>query len=458
MPPKRLGRRVKRPWRRLLDNKGGDTQAAGAAQENIQRRVEAGKKARAETKDAAGRLALSGVGPEAVRQLSEEPDEETMGQAAQILAARKKMQESRKRLADLAGQIDNTDDVTKLPRGMAVVEKPLDDAAALDAVAHDLDQANLTHRMNELISTSNSPELSPGLARHLSVGHNATLGTIIAAALPGANQLDPLVHDTLGVSVAAHAIARQIAATGDADLVRNSLENVHLATQAQIAQEGVMKAGEYLAAAEQIPDTPVAEHAEGVAGALLDLDRKEELLDHARAAAGVARGRVEATAGVIAAMQGIGALPDGSVQTTLGQISPAEAVENLGALGLTKPTRTDHEGNVVEPGDYTLHHDGVNAIVEVHPQGLDKLIGKPDPELARRDTRSRAIKRGELDTPDFHPEGITKRVKTTLDLQPEQFVQTGHILRIPTGTSQGDMENLVAEHIGARIQEGQDPL
>lgn len=445
-------------WRRLLDKSGGDVEGAQSAKQSIERRTQAAARARQDTKEAAGRLGATGVGPEAVKRLSEEPDEETMDQAASILAARKKMLDSRKRLRELSREIDSADDISRLPRGMAVVAQPMDDAAALDAVAHDLDQANLTHRMNELIKTSNSEELAPGIGEHLSVGHNAALGTIMAAALPGVAQIDPLVHDTLGVAVAAHAIARRVAAAGDTDNVRGALERVHVATQAQIAQEGTKKAQELLAAAAEIPDVPVAEHAEGLAGALLDLEHKEALLDSARSAAGVARGRVEATSAVIAAMQGIGQLQDGSVLTTLGQLSPAEAIEHLAAVGLTKPDRTDGEGNVVEPGDYLLHHDGKNAIVEVHPQGLDKLIAPEDTELANRAERSRAIKRGILDDPSFFPAGITRRVATSMDFKPEQFVQTGHVLQIPEGTSDKDLTDLISEHIGARIQEGQDPF
>lgn len=445
-------------WRRILDSKGGDVDAAGAAQEAIGRRVEASQNARAQTRQAAQELGQVGVGPDVVRQLSEEPDQETMAQSAAILAARKRRQEGKKRLGDLARQIDAGGDLDRLPRGMAVVEHPLSDDEALNAVAHDLDQATLSQKMNELIQTSNSDALAPGLERHLSVGHNAALGAIMAATLPGSVQVDPLTHDTLGVSVVAHALARRITAKKEARLVLDALSQNHVATQAKIAQEGVEQAQEHLAAAEQIPDTPVADHPEGLAGALLDLDRKEEHLDMARSAAGVARGRVEATAAVIGALQGMGANADGSVLTTLGAISPREAIDALGAVGLTKPTRTDEQGNVVEPGDYTLHHDGTNAIVEVHPQGLDKLIEPEDQEKADRARLSRAIKLGKHDTSDFHPEGITRRVKTSMELDPGAFVQTGHVLRIPEATSPDDVAALVTEHIGARIQEGQDPF
>lgn len=447
-------------WRRLLENAGGDADAAKEAGVNQEKRQEAAKKAKESTKAAAERLGEAGVGPEAVKSLSEEPDDDSMENAAAILLARKKSQDARKRLKSLQRDIDGSDDVTKLPSGMAVVATPMSDAEAMKHVAQSLSEQAMTHAMNDLVNTTNDLGGHGELRRHYSVGSNAAFNEIMAAALPGAGFIDPLTADILGTSVIAHAIARRVQAggEGDASAVAEALEGTHLATQEAIARKGVEKAQEYLAAAGEIEDTPIADHPEGLAGALVDMERKESLLHQAQASAGEARGRVEAMAATIAAFKGIGRSKEGGVLASLGQISAEDAVKNLAAAGLTQGSRFDEDGNLLQQGQYTLHHDGTNASVEVHPDGLDALVKDPDPDMQERTLRSQAIKAGREDDPTFHPAGITTRPKTDFDFNPALYVQTGHVLRLSPSMAGEDMTRAVAEHIGARIQEGQDPF
>jgi hypothetical protein len=444
-------------WRKLL-TEHGDAQSAREAQENSAKRQAAGEKAREGTASAAAKLADSGVGPEAVRSLSEEPDEDTMQAAAAILLARRKMQASKQRLSKLRRDIGDVDDVTRLPRAAAVVATPLSDEDAMKQVAQSLGEASQTAAMNELVTTSNALDEHGQLRQHLSVGQNAALNEVMAAALPGGGFVDPLVQDLLGHSVVAHAIARRVSQLGDGDAFKSAITSTHLRTQEGIAREGVEKASEFLAAADEIPDEPVASHPEGMAGALVDLEKKDSLLNRARGAAGVARGRLEAMASLVGAMDGIGAGKDGSVLTNLGAISPLDAIKNLAAAGLTEPSKFDDDGNLLEQGDYTVHHDGVNATAEIHPQGLDKVVGQASQEDQARAASSLAIKRGAQDDPTFHPAGITQRPKTTFDFDPSQFVQIGHVLVLAPGSDGNTVAQSIENHIGARIQEGQDPF
>jgi len=333
----------------------------------------------------------------------------------------------------------------------------MSDKEALDAVAKSLSQESMTRAMQRIVHGTNDMEAESGtLRQHYSVGQNAALGAI-SQAVDGTIQ-DPLLVDTLGASGAANVLAarwRSSMSPQEFEAVKSALQEQHVATQEAIAKEGMDRAEDYQKQAEAIEPIPNPDTPEALDAALADHARKVELLKMARQCAGTARGRLEASAALNEAM--LHTKP-GSVMANLGAKSAQDGLEAAYALGLTDPSTYDEKGNIKHEGEFTLHYDAGNRILEVQPKGLAKLAQVPDPAAVRRAQVTTDIKNGKYDEPGWLPGGIISRPASLYEMDPIVAHSADHQMRVEATDDSAKLESKLRNLIGGLLDNGRDAL
>jgi hypothetical protein len=438
--------------RSFLERSDFDLQEALSRQKASTARHEAARETRAATQATARDAEAAGAGPLVARTLDTAPRARHVGDAVAILTAEKRLRQH------AAAADEASDTLSRLPKAAPVVVSPMSDEEAMQAVADTLSQETMQRAVESLVHTTNQLETAAGTLRaHYSVGQNAAFNSI-AQAVDG-SVLDPLLVDQLGPSGAAAVLAakwRQEKTPQEFGQLRETLAEHHIATQEGIATKALTRANSYLDDAHRLADVGSPATVEAAEAAIEQQSRRVELLRMAREQAGVARGRLEAAASLNHALM---RPADAPVQVNLGAIGTEAAVERCAALGLTDPSRYDAKsGFQTHQGQFTLHNDGQNLILEVHPAGIAQLATASNPEAQERAVRSAAIKNGEHDDPDWLPDGISRRPTSAFEADPLVARTIDHTLRVEEAHSPEQMAQALKEHVGAMIQEGRDPL
>ena len=438
--------------RSFLERSDYDLDQAIRKRENMHAAQDAQRSNRQAAQVVNNSLAQDEIGAHAIKDLPVEPQAENLGAAVDVLKAEQRMRNAVKQARELAPS--NTGASNAMSAVLETTE--LSDSDALDAVAKSVAQQHMTDSMLRIVGGTNDLDFGGSMQQHYSVGISSALNDI-AAAVDGST-VDPLLSDMLGASAAASALVarwRSTMAPAEFDAIKGALVDQHVATQEKIANEGMDRAEEFLkqaAAIEPIenPDTP-----EALDAALADHARKTELLKNARQCAGVARGKLEAAAAINEAA--LHAKTNG-VQANLGPKSNGEALDIAYGLGLTEPSRYDAHGDLTHEGEFTIHQDGPNRVLEIHPAGITKLAHAPDPSVRYRAEQSEAIKNGRRDEAGWLPEGITRRPASTYELDPIQVRSADHQLSIGPEDDAGTINSKLRDHVGALLDSGRDAL
>ena len=358
-------------------------------------------------------------------------------------------------------------------------DKPIDEklfgkpyfveSRALDkAVAADLENTIAETRTRAFLSELEAGERDPVLAdledgqrrealeRHVSAGsynalNNAALAILKNAAIPRD------VADVLGAAGTAQLLAHAIRASrpDDLDVVREAIEDYHLANHTEQSAAAVTEArGLFdqakeveLGAAENVPDLATLQELNG---------RRRDLLLKARERLGFALGEMEANAALVMALR---SGPVKEIPVALGPVAAEAAIRQARAIGLGRD-------------DYALDFDGTNRFLTVKASGLDKLVAPANPAELAATEEVLAIKRGERDEEGWLAPGLTTRPQTSFDdpgrvlpslgahqMQTRPFDQwgVGEAAGLSGGGTAGDPVADLEDHIGARIADGEHP-
>lgn len=442
--------------RGFLERSDHNLDEAKAKMESVRSLHEGARASHAEVKRVAQQAGAEDTGPEAISRLDTTPKVENVGQAVDILKAHAQMKSAQNRAKVAMREIAEVDDAAKIPKSLLAVTQPMDESAASKAVADALSQQGMTDAMMRIVGATNDMEGAGTLQAHYSIGQAAAINTV-AQAVNGTT-IDPLVMDTIGVAACAQALANQWRESMPAeefDQAKRALVKQHVATQEKIANEGVSRAEHFTTEAQKIPLDAQPESPEEVEAVLSALTERTSLLRMARESAGIARGRLEAAGAMnFAMMKG----KPGNIRVSMGAVSSADAAERLFAIGLNDPSKYDQTGEMTHEGDFTLHSDGTNRILELHPAGQRKLVAAANPETAARAARSEAIKSGKKDEAGWIPQGLINGPQTTFEMDPLIAHSIDHPLDIAEGDDLDGMVQKLKVHIGAKINEGRDPL
>lgn len=444
--------------RGFLERSDYDLDAATQKEEAMARLQAGSAESRANLKAAQQAASEAGGGPSVARGLPTAPRVGSLGEAVEILKAQQQMEETARQAKAYRQDLERAENLAKLPKAAVAVAKTLSDEAAMDAVAKTLSEESMQKAMTRLISSANELEDASGtLQAHVAVGHSATFNAL-AQAVNGTT-VDPLLTDVLGASVTAHLVAgawRASMAPEEFEATKSALADQHIATQEALANKGVDRAEGYVRDAEAIEVDPQPTDALGLEAALADQAQIVTLARMARESVGVALGRVEAAAALNEAMLHT---KTGPVQVSLGAISSADALIKIHALGLTRPSLYDPEsGAKTEEGEFTLHSDGENRILELHKAGLESLMPKSDPERFARAKRSAAIKNGAEDEAGWLPEGLARRPASTFEVEPLTAHSIDNTLTLKGDEDEDTMVRSLREFVGRRIAHGVDAL
>lgn len=441
--------------RGFLERSDYDLSAATRKMAAVARLQAGAAEAREQVRQAAGEAAQAGSGPDVIRTLPVIPQK--LGDALLVLSAERQMQAARHQARQYSQEALSAQSAAVLPTAAVLTSQPLSDEESARAVADTLSESAMRDAMLRLVSTSNELDAeSNSLRGHYSVGQTAAFCSI-AEAVDGST-VDPIMVDTLGPAATASVLAAQWRAgmtSEESNSLRETLAQQHIDSQEKIANEGVERAQVALAAADAIDDDGKPQTPAELDAALGRHAQKVQLLRVAREAVGVARGRLEAAAALNAALMHPAG---GSVQVSLGETSTADAVARAYAIGLTEPSRYDTDGKLLEEGQFTVHTDGVNRILELHPAGVKALAYKADPAARQRAQRSAAIKNGEQDETDWIPAGITRRPATIYENQPLQSQSIDHRMQVSDADDVGAMSKAIRQYAGGLVADGRDPL
>lgn len=299
----------------------------------------------------------------------------------------------------------------ELPEGLDLA-RPSDDASAfraeLEARIADAAEAELTMQFLDAVDEdaehANLPpeRVRENMLAHVHAGAGAHL-TNATLTLTGAEGVDRMVIDTLGVQAAAALTAHQLRRDLDpAELAitQDGLAQHHDEHSLALMRDAMTAAEEARAAAAEI-DTPPINGTVDAALVMDLLNQKQEQLEAAQAALGSALGQVEGGAALNLALR---AGPQEKLTIDYGRRDTAAVATSLRALGLTDK-------------HYTLERDPESNLLTatINAAGMDALTQPLDAERAatRRDVA--AIKDGGQDEADWVPAGFARRAGATFE-------------------------------------------
>lgn len=275
---------------------------------------------------------------------------------------------------------------------------------------------------------------------HLLHGAYAHLNAVVASTL-GLSTLDRLVVDALGIDgaaqVAAYALRSRLSPE-ELQAVREALKRYHEEQATRLMEEALERAQAAQAAAAAI-ELPEVKDALSLTLAKELNEQRKAYLEEALEALGTALGQVEMGAALNLALR---AKRD-QVVIRFGRDKDTESVlVALRALGLG---REDYEAS---------RHPETNELsVILKESALRKLAPEaPAQELALR-ARLEAIRRGELDEPNWLPKGFVSYPKN-LHNDPERPKP----FATPPGFAEGrDAADALYEYVASRLADGWKP-
>lgn len=337
----------------------------------------------------------------------------------------------------------------KLMEGKArAAQRELDTAPMVESKAHVLEVSEAeidegtrkqmeddvrTAGARSFLSTLDSHGGEAKVAGHIGTGAFNALNAL-STAIGGEAVMDRSVVDVLGVAGAAQVLARRIAADmgGDAEKVRQAVEDWHIANADKLQGDAVARAKELHDAAAAI-ELPEASTGFDLAAAQEANAKRREAVAEAQRVLGQAHGELQAGAALVAAMQG--KAPQ-QVEVALGNIAPEQAILQLRALGL-------------KPGDYHLEEAGGNLVATVTGGGMDRLAKPIDFEGMAQIRRNLDIMEGKQDEDGWLPIGVANRPDLAMQVEPGVAPRLAQPIDFTVGHEQA-----LRDYIGGRMADG----
>ena len=350
-----------------------------------------------------------------MKELQTDPGEVDAAGAVKALAEAKVLEQKMQAARDAVREAKDADALETLPKAAIVpVGKELTFQEAEKKVRHDLKERDRQRAMGHLVELYNAQDAISPLRSHLYSGHNAFWGNLAQIAAENGLDIaspDPLSADILGPSGLAHVLRRAIERGGDpaqAEGLSEAVKGAHIEKQVGIADDAVAAAKELLNQADNLDDFPIDSMDAMLAG-LSQNEKRLEAQRQAREHLGLAMGRLEAAAALNEAF--LTDKPKGPVEVALGAISMEDALKQAYAIGLQTPDQYGASGELTQAGQFAIHHDGHNAILQIHDTGLDRLADglKDSPEHLERIQTVKDIAAGKSDEAGWLPSGISKR-------------------------------------------------
>jgi len=360
--------------------------------------------------------------------------------AADLVRALKKLRLAEQKAKSAAAEIDASTKAVE-PKAFVLEVAPAEvEAAAAAAVEDDLRTAQVRSFLSEVGKLGGTESLGGNLVNGAYNALNAA-----AMAVGGTTLLDRSVVDVLGLSGAAQVLARRFRAglsPEAAEKTRDALAEYHVARCTELQTSALAEAQKLhdAAAAIEVPD---AVSGQDLAVAQEVNDRRRKCIQEARRVVGNALGEMQASASLVAALEGDPA----KVEVALGSGPLAGAITKLRALGLQK-------------GDYALEPVGGTILATINAAGMDRLARPFDPSGQAQVRRNLDIIEGKFDEPDWLPQGFAKRPDLAMKVDPGVAPR----LALPflggaggPNPAPGDLPGLLRDYIGGRTADGDAP-
>lgn len=312
------------------------------------------------------------------------------------------------------------------------------DAKVAEDVANDLRTISTRAFLAEVAKTA--PDPVKALSRHIGSGAYNSVNALALAA-GGAALVDRSVVDVLGIAGGAAVLARRLQKDLTPDefkAVAEGMQDFHLNHYVDASAEAITRARELADQAAEIELGAVeAENGDDLA-AMRELNRRRvQAISESHKVLGTALGEMEANAALVYAL-GRGS-SDKPFQVSLGDTSTDSAVAQVRALGLRR-------------GEYTLESAGGNRILQVTPEGMDRLAAPVSREDLEQVRRNLDIISGAYDQDDWLPEGFIDRADLAMAIKPGSAPQLAEPFE-----PGDDLESAVSDYIGGRAADGDSP-
>lgn len=223
------------------------------------------------------------------------------------------------------------------------------------------------------------------------------------------------VVDLLGLDNAARLTAGMLSETldpDDYDDIREAIEDWHATENETIAADALSQGEEYLAKAEELRVEMEATNPDDLHALDLIEKQRSAYLEEANRVMAQAVGSLEASAALAQAMKHKG-MPE-AIDADLGEVSGEDAIIRARAMGL-------------QDGDYEINSRGGHRFLSINGDALDKLTPSVDADDVRIEQTVASIKGGDMDDPDWLPDGIEHRL-------PESFEDPGESASFAAGS------------------------
>lgn len=313
------------------------------------------------------------------------------------------------------------------------------DAGARDTIMNDLKTAQTVAFLSEVGKIAGArPDES--LGGHIGVGAYNSINSL-ALAVGGEALVDRSVVDVIGIAGAAQILARRIhsdMATDDVQHIADGMQDWHVNHYMQTSTEALKKARELTDAAKAIELSEEANSGADLAVAQELNARRRAAIGDAQRILGQALGEMEANAALVVALK---QPPAGTLQVSLGKVSPEQAIKQVRAIGLL-------------PGDYAMEKVAGDTFLTVTAAGMDRLAKPVSRDDVQQVRRNLSIIRGDQDEDGWLPLGVANRP----DLAKDADVKPGVAPQIAKPFAPGaDLAEDLRDYIGGRTADGHLP-